>query len=445
MGEVGRILPVCSSVLLLCGCQGGQPNDSAQFQPASHRVQVQVAEVRRADISSTLELVGNFLPQRRTVIVAEVDGVIKRIPHSKQRIEVAVDGRGCSQPVRLGLGHEVSEGDILIELDPVDFELALASAQAKLDRANKELEQLLAWKRPEEVQRIRALRDEAKAHLDQAESELKRAESLGKEQALSRSDYEHHLAVARRARAMFAHADAAWRIALAGPTNEEIAVAKAKVAELHAEVQVQAEKLKKATIRAPYDAVITDRYVDEGDRVTALPRVEIMEIMDLSLVVAQVAVPERYIHRVKIGEMTRVKAKGVVEPVPGVVVLINDKVEPETRTYRVRVAVENSRRIFKAGQFVEVAFLIGSSSDTLQIPSPAISYSGGQPVVFVYGDRRVCERPVKLGISNEEQTEVLSGLSEGEQVVVVDPSVLAHGMTVELPSAAGAEGGEQRP
>jgi RND family efflux transporter MFP subunit len=114
------------------------------------------------------------------------------------------------------------------------------------------------------------------------------------------------------------------------------------------------------------------------------------------------------------------------------VVLINDKVDPSNRTFRIRVAIRNDRLQFKAGQFVRVVLEVESSPNALTVPVQAITYTGGEARVFVYKNGSVEQRAVTLGVSNGEAAEVLAGLSAGEQVVVDDPSVLCDGMAVQV-------------
>ena len=258
-------------------------------------------------------------------------------------------------------------------------------------------------------------------------------ESLIGQRATSEQEYQRVQAELRSARAAVDRAEADLAEAEAGPTEAAIAVARALVAQAEAEVRIKEDQLRKTVIRAPYDAVIVDRFVDEGQRVTSQPRVELMELMDLSLVIVQVGVPERYLGRVKIGDWVRVHAAGVVDPVPGLVVLVNEKVDHETRTFRVRVAVENHERKFKAGQFVKVAFEVDSAPDTLVIPTRSLVYSGGQPQVFVFNaeSQRVSQRVVRLGLEGNGITEVVDGLTEEDRIVLQDPAVLADGMRVQ--------------
>jgi multidrug efflux pump subunit AcrA (membrane-fusion protein) len=310
--------------------------------------------------------------------------------------------------------------------------LALDAATAAAEKAKRDLAELLAWRRPEDIVRLRASRDEAAARFTTAKSELNRVTSLYARKVISESQYDLHKAEFATAKAVFDRAEAELAIATNGPTEAAVAVAKAKVAQADAEVSICRDKLDKTTIRAPYDAVITDRYVDEGERVTALPRVEIMEIMDLSLVIVQVGIPERHMHKVNIRDRVTVRVEGVTDPVPGIVVLVNGKIDPDSRTYRARVAVDNRDGRFKAGQFVRVGFTFASSSGSLAVPSRSVTYTGGQSQVFVYADERVSLRTVKLGLSDGRRTEILAGLDKGETVVVDDPAILSDGMAVRL-------------
>jgi membrane fusion protein (multidrug efflux system) len=244
---------------------------------------------------------------------------------------------------------------------------------------------------------------------------------------------------ARRAEAAKKRAQAALDMANAGPTPEQIAVADARVLAAETQVKLRQDDLDKTTITAPYDAVIVDRFVDVGDRVQAMPRAEIMQICDPRVLLAQVAVPEQYQRRIRLfdqsgadaeSQQVWVEADSLTERIPGRVDLINVKVEPETRTFRVRVLIDNREGLLKPGGFVRVGLPIASVVDVPVVPEKAISYEEGQPVVFVYGDGRVKRRPVSVGLSNHRDCEIRSGLSGKELVVVGNTSLLTDGLSV---------------
>lgn len=425
----------CGLAVCAAGCSRSieQPAYAAAGKTAVAEISVELAAVAKSDVTASIELVGSLIPRRRSIIVSEVDGVIAEIPSSQtERIEAEVDGQRFSAVPRLDIGVEVAQGDVLARLDPTQYQLKLQADQAKLDTTKRELENLRAWRRPEEVKKSQAGRDEAAARLALAKSNRARSQGLFARKAIARAEFEQTEMELKAARAALDRADAELALAGAGPTKEEVAVGLAAVAQARAEVEQAQWELEKTIIRAPYDGVVTDRYVDEGERVTAMPRVEIMELMNLSVLSARLCVPERYINQVRVGQTAEVYVKGSVQPVRGLVVLINDKVDPAGRTFRIRVAVDNRQRRFKVGQFVRVVLQVDGAADTLTVPTRAIVYTGGEARVFVYSEGSVQQKAVELGLRNPTAAEVLSGLAAGEQVVVDDPSILSPGMSVQV-------------
>jgi membrane fusion protein (multidrug efflux system) len=145
-----------------------------------------------------------------------------------------------------------------------------------------------------------------------------------------------------------------------------------------------------------------------------------------------VGIPERYLNRVDSGDEVRVFIEGASQPVRGLVLLVNGKVEAETRSYRTRIGIDNREGLFKAGQFARVEFVVASAKDSLTVPNEALVYAGGQPQVFVVDGGRAKLNPISPGISSGEFTEVLNGLTPGVQVIVDDPSILADEMPVHI-------------
>jgi len=437
VSRYGMVFLGCGLAACLTGCSSSM-DDSAfaeAGQLAEAKTAVTLAPVVVSDVTAKVELVGSLISRRRSVIISEVDGVILEIPAAEtERIQAEIDGRAFSATSRLDIGMEVAKGDVLVRLDPTEYRLKYEAAVARRNTTERELENLLAWRRPEEIAQAEATRDEAAARLVLAEADLDRARKLRSRDAFTEADYDRTQMQFKVAKAAQERADAELKLANTGPTDAEIAVGKAAIAQTKAEVSRAAWELEKTTIRAPYDGVITDRYVDQGDRVTAMPRVEIMELMDLSVLSAQLSVPERYINRIRVGDPAEVFVKGSAAPVRGLVVLINDKVDPAGRTFRIRVGVDNDERRYKVGQFVRVALQVERSTNALSVPAEAIVYRGGEARVFVCRQGRVRQQAVQLGLSNDAAAEVLSGLVAGERVVVDDPSVLSDGMSVAVRS-----------
>ncbi len=420
------VVPV---LLACCGCSGDRAAEEASVAEPQV-LDVNVVRASRAPIKSTLELVGTLIPIRVTTVVSDVDGIIKSFPLSDRKIEFEDGGQRQSVTLGLDIGHQVKQGDVLVQIDPIDFQLNLGVAKAQLDLAKSELANLMAWKRVEEVDQLRFQVEEAQATSKRAEADLHRSRQLLERRVTSQSDYDGMVMASQTAAAALHRVESALKLAEAGPTKEQVDVAKAQIAAADAEVKCQAEKLAKTTVRAPYDAVIAERYVDVGDRVTAMPRVEILRIMDPRILFAQVSVPEAYQGLVKLDDVAAVKASGMPRAVAGVVDLVNGMIDLQTRTFRIRVTVDNRKRVFKAGGFVNVTLPVSSAVDILAVPAAAVSFTEGQPAVFICRDDCVRKQPVRLGIASRSHYEVVEGLSEGELVVVGNTSLLADGLKV---------------
>ena len=410
-----------------------------------------MVSVRRARIASRLELVGTLLPIRATTIVPDVDGVIESFPESDRLVEYLEDGKLKSRFLGLNLGHEVKKGDELVKIEDTDFRLAVAAAEAELELARRLRAELVAWRRDEERQQAEAQLEEATAAVELGEAELKRSDELRQMRTISQGEFDVLVMNARSAEAGKKRAQAALDLANAGPTPEQIAVADARILAAETRVKLKQDDLERTSIRAPYDGVIVDRFVDVGDRVQSMPRAEIMQIIDPRVLFAQVSVPERYQRQIGLSvesdapdqtNQVWIEADSLNERIPGRIDLINVKVEPETRTFRVRVLIDNRKKVLKPGGFVRVSLPVASVVDVPVVPEEAISYDEGQAVVFVYRNGQVGRRTVSVGLSNHQDCEIRSGLSGDELVVAGNTSLLTDGLLVR-PKAADSIAGDE--
>lgn len=420
----------------LTGCGGDSsaaaPQQPQQYQPRVQQVEVSAVPVQRQTLTTEQEFTGNLLPRRYSRIMAEVEGVVESIPQVGERFDVEANGRRYTEQLAITYGQLVRGGDVLVQVDTKDTQLALRMADAKLKKAQADLASLKAWRRDEEVQRLAALRDEARARFEQASSNFERTESLMQNKTLTRSDYDKAAMELNTTRASLTAAEATLRQSTTGPTPEEIAVQEALIAQAQAEVQQVQSRMEKATIRAPYDAVVTSFHVERGDWVSPASG-PVVELMDLQFLIAEIAVPESYVGQLHIRDRASVEIAGSLETIPGIVVAMNDYVDPQTRTFQVRVAIDNNARRFKAGQFATVHLSTGTPDvANLTVPTRSIVYEEGQPHVFVVQGDRVSSKAVQIGAANGNSTEVLAGLQEGDLVVFEDPTLLADDMQVSV-------------
>lgn len=440
-----KLYPVLALVMLASpGCQRDVKLAAKPASISLSEIEVSALPVREQTLASRLEVTGNLLPKRASRLTFEVDGIVANIPATGTKFDLTVEGKRYQEQLSLSYGQWVEAGDLLVELDSSDFQLQLLIAEAKLAKAQADLANLVAGSRPEEIRRLTALRNESQARFAQADRENQRMQELRRTQVVSSSESDQASTAAAAARAQLESAEAMLASAEAGPTVEEIAVEEALVRQMAVEVDLAQQNLRKTKLVAPYSGVVVSINVEIGDRVAASTS-PVIEMMNSQYLVAEINVPEALVGKVAVHDMAEVYTAGVDGPTTGLVVAVNEMVDPQSRSFRVRVAIDNDLRQFKAGQFAKVILAVQSdSSQTLTVPSASIVFADGQPTVFVIEDGRVHRQAVQLGLSSSEWTEVKSGLSTGRLVVTDDPSLLTDGMQVRT-RQAGVQAAAGRP
>ncbi len=427
---------VIGGLLLNSGCGSSSATESVDigkpYQTRAVEPTVRVQPVASHVIRSQHEFTGNLLPRRRIQVSAEVSGVVAEIPQVGTEFDVEVNGQHYVERLGIGPGHVVKQGDVLLKIDPTDFQLEVAVAKAKLGKAEADLKELESWKRPEEIRQLQAGRDEALARYKNANDQLQRSTDLLTRKAMSESEYAVKVSDAATSKAVLDSQQAMLALAEAGPTREELAVQQALVNQAAAELEQKNRQLEKAVITAPADSVVTQFSVEVGDHIGPSFGV-IVELLDVRFLIAETGVPETMLGRVTIKDLADVKLAGTEGVVAGMVVAINGKIDPESRTFRVRVAIDNAAGQFKAGQFASVVFKSGLDEESTCVPENSLIFIEGQPHVFVVDENSVAHlRSVTIGESEGALIQVTSGVSVGERVVVEDAALIADGMIVKV-------------
>jgi RND family efflux transporter MFP subunit len=192
-----------------------------------------------------------------------------------------------------------------------------------------------------------------------------------------------------------------------------------------------------ARITAPFEGVITERYANLGTLMQAgttsstnvLPLVKLSQDDVFRLVIP---VPESYVRYIKIGQPITVRVPSLDRSFPGKVSRFSVDVKEDTRTMHTEVDVTNPGHVLIPGLYAEATLVTENKANALAVPLQAVSQEGGHPSLFIVGANRTIEvRPVTLGIQTSDAAEILSGASEGDQVVISDRSALKAGETVQ--------------
>ena len=289
-------------------------------------------------------------------------------------VAAAVGGRVLD--LRVGEGSRVNAGDVIAHLDTADAQLGLSRARADRDQADAQLRLIRAGARPEDVRQAEAELATAQSDVAVATTELNASQAdVDRFEALlassSGSRKQRDDAVARRDVAAGRLTGFRDRVRAAGENlarlnagsrQEEIDVARARVASADALVATWTKAIADAIVVSPVSGIVTEKLVDGGELLQ--PRQPIVVVTDLDHAWANVYVDGPIVPRLRLGQPAAIITDAGGPGLPGTIAFIADKAEFTPRNvqtaddrsklvYRVKVAVDNADGVLKAGMPVE--------------------------------------------------------------------------------------------
>ena len=338
-------------------------------------------------------------------------------------------------------GDEVNRGDVLAKLETDALELTLTQAKvaqtkAQVDITQAEVALETADYNLEQAQETYTLADIKAAEADVVIVKRDLDDVLW---TLSKYEpgtpgWESYQKVVSYAQSRVNTAEDTLEAMLSGSDTAEVAIKRLQVElakqsleltkqslELAGQSLAQAQKqLREATITAPFDGVVADLGVDEKDTVSTTAT--IVHLIDLSSMELEVEVDEIDIPEVKLGQRTIIEVDALSD------LLLEGKVsyisylpreESGVIVFEVKIEFDVSKGIgLRGGMSASADIVINERSDALLVPSRAIKQdSQGNTVVMVMVNEQIEERTVVTGISDDFQTEIISGLEEDEVVM----------------------------
>ena len=322
---------------------------------------------------------------------AMVDEAIARLEHARASQEVA-------------------------EADVVSVQAKLAEEQAGVKRA---LADVARWQ--SEFKRIEQLFNQhaqTGSLLDETKSKLHSAESARDEVYAQIKTAE---AAVKQAQALLDKARA--DVTAAGAT---IKVARTDL--LHSEAT-----RSYATIRAPYDGMITRRNIVVGELTEAgIHGQPLFTVVRDDAVRLVVNVPEIYATAVDPGDRVSIHLPAVSEAdIEARVTRTSWVLDARSRTLRVEVDIKNPDGIVRPGLYANTTIFVTESKNALTVPGSAVGGRESEPFCTIVADGRAVRRPVKLGLDDGTRIEIVSGLDGSEVVVKAYPATLENGQAVE--------------
>ncbi|WP_165432040.1 MdtA/MuxA family multidrug efflux RND transporter periplasmic adaptor subunit [Atlantibacter hermannii] len=297
-------------------------------------------------------------------------------------------------------GQQVKAGDLLAEIDPSQFKVALAQAEGQLAKDN--------------------------ATLANARRDLARYQQLGKTNLVSRQELDAQQAL----------------------VNETLGTIKADEAAV-ASAQLQ---LNWSRITAPTEGRVGLKQVDIGNQISSGDTAGIVVLTQTHPIDVLFTLPESDIATIlqaqKAGKTLTVEAwdrTNKQKLSSGTLLSLDNQIDVTTGTIKLKARFDNQDDALFPNQFVNARMLVDTQQDAIVIPAAALQMGNDGHFVWVLnGDNQVSKHTVTTGIQDSEKVVIAAGLSAGDRVVTDGIDRLTEGAKVEVVDAHNAEGNPQQ-
>ncbi|MEI8189536.1 MAG: efflux RND transporter periplasmic adaptor subunit [candidate division NC10 bacterium] len=365
------------------------------------------ALVARRDLSATVTATGTI----KAMVGAEVK-VGSRIPGRVERLAVQV-------------GDRVKAGQMIARLEQDDLQAAVEKARADIAAAEAKMATVRNGARTQELQTADAALGQTEATRLLAQVNLDRYRALYQDGGIALQvvdtaarDYDVAVAQVRSAREQLSLVREKY-------TPEDAQYAEAQVQQAQAALRIAEANLGYANITAPMGGVVASVSTQQGETVTsgsaAAQAPTFVTIIDLNRLQVDAYVDETDIGKVRVGQAATFSVDAFPEKeFAGNITAIYPKalIQQNVVTYDVVIAIDNREGLLRPDMTANTIITVAKREKVLAIPNQAVRREDGDRVVFIREEDRLVRRSVKTGWKDKAYTELLSGLKEGERIVL---------------------------
>jgi len=398
------------------------------------RVVNKLNEKQQEEIQKSQIKEETIIPVRTALVEkGEVNSFLKvtGVVEANETVRVTSEIMGQAKKVKVQNGEEVNKGDTLIVLGDEQIKIQVAQAQATLDSVQASYDKIKSGARPQEIKQAESAVLQAKINRDSAEENYQRMKKLFSEKAISEQQYEQAKNQYEIADVQYKSAQESYKMVIEGATQEDIKSVEAQVRQTKAALDMAKYQLKNTQITAPISGKVTSITVSSGEMIA--PSMPLLSIIDTSRIFVKVGISEKDISKVKEGQKVSLEIDAFPEEkFQGEVVSKGVAVDQISKTLEVKIEILQPVVDIPVGVFARGNVHVKTNQGALIIPSSALTRKKDGIYVYVIEEEIARQKEVVLGIIQDERVEILEGLSEGEEIVVLGNQELEVGEKVNV-------------
>lgn len=381
-------------------------------------VAVQVVPVEKKTIQRTVSAEAILFPLRQSAIVPKINAPVRRFYVRR--------------------GSAVRRGQLLASLENRDLAAAQTDTKGAYEQAQAAYETTTAASLPEDIQKAKGDAQTAKENLDATQKVYDSRQELYKQGALPRKDLDQAAVNLVQARSQYDVAQQHLDALLAVGKQQTIKSAAGQLQSAKGKYLGAEAQLSYSQIRSPIDGVVTDRPLYPGEMAsTGTP---LITVMDISQVIARAHIPQDEAAQLEVGDKAQITVPELEQPLEGKVTVVSPALDPNSTTVEIWVQAKNPGQKSKPGSSVKLVMSAKTVPEALVIPAAAVltSSDGTTTVMLAGSDNRAHQKPVRLGVKQGDQVQVLEGLQEGEKVITSGAYGLPDNTKVAIETAKAA-------
>ena len=376
---IAYIAVLCLVITSFCGCK------KEEIEKTNTATNVTVHEISANDINSEVNYTGEIKALEESDVAPKITATIKSF--------------NCE------IGDFVNEGDVLAVLDDTDYLIAYNQALAAYNTAYGSFQQMTL--------QLSTAVSTAQMEYDNALLNYNRQKTLYDAGAISKITLETAQTRLNTAELNLNSAKKNYDIAI----TSTYATAKASVDSAQAVLDSATNNLNNTVIKAPIAGYVASKNGTLGQ--VAAAGSPMFSIKSTDVVNVEISVTESVIPYITLGTRATVSVSTAsLDNINGEVSVVNTVKNAQTGMYTVKIKIDNKDNLLKLGMMADVVLETQSKSGVIVIPRSSIMQDDEGYSVYVVKDNKAEKRTITIGITNNDFTEVTSGLSAGETVVV---------------------------
>ncbi len=466
-------LLLLAAVALAAGCGIGSGEEETE-NGAGDAIAVEVQAVERGDLAEEVEISGSIDSDGNVSLVPQVNGSVAHIAAS--------------------VGDRVESGQVLLELENEDIATQLRQAESRLQQARLQIDTAREVQMPRQIDRLESELEQLAEGLRQAESQLESTRKLGTEklreqlgrqlneaqiyydevkrsferseqlyqaEIISQADYERAETEYKSASSRLESAREMLRLEEES-LEKEIEALESQVRQMRTQYESASRQLEmerisqgrektlleaqlqeaeiglegariayeKTRLKAPVSGTVSSMTARLGQEVS--PGMPLVTLVDYDTLYVKAQITERQLELIAEGDNVSIQVPTLGEEFPGTVREIALTPQEGTRSYPVKVYFDQPAEAVRIGQLANLFLVVQEAREVLVIPRRAVIAEDDVFRAYVVENGVAWERLLELGLVREDFVEVLSGLQEGERLIIRGQQFIEDGTPVQI-------------